>query len=255
MLLKAIMLGVWAGLCSLDDRGPQLGFRKPLPAAAVAGLLLGDLKSGLIIGATLELMWIGVGSVGAYTAPDVVAGAIVGVAMGVLSGGGVATGVALAVPASILCQQLLVLWQTIASFLVRYSEKLIDATKYDSFWKVQFLGGFFYFLVRAIPVFISVYLGTDAVEALLAYVPEQIISGLSVASKIIPAIGIAMLLTMLVKNKMWVFLILGYTLAAYAQLPLLAITLIAIVVAFLYDHGSKTSTQVVEEVESEGYDL
>lgn len=257
MLVKALLLGIWAGLCSLDDRGPQLGFRKPLPAAAVAGLILGDLKSGLIIGGTLELMWIGVGSVGAYTAPDVVAGAIVGVAMGVLTGGGVATGVALAVPASLLCQQLLVLWQTAASFLVRMAERMAENADFDGLWKVQWIGGFFYFLVRAIPVFLTIYLGSDAVTALLNNIPPQILSGLGVASKIIPAIGIAMLLTILVKNTMWVFLILGYALVAYLKLPLLAVTLFAIVAAFMYDLATqgKQSVHSVEESEKEEYDL
>ena len=71
MLIKALLVAVWAGICAWDQYGPHLGFRKPLLAGAVTGLILGDLTQGLIIGATLELMWLGVNNVGSYVPPDV----------------------------------------------------------------------------------------------------------------------------------------------------------------------------------------
>lgn len=258
MFGKAILLALWAGLCSLDDRGPQLGFRKALPAGAIAGLILGDFTQGLMIAATLEIMWMGIGSVGAYTAPDVVAGSIVGVALGILSGGGVAAGVALAVPAALLCQQLLVLWQTVASFLVRRAERISAVGNFDGLFSIQLFGGFFYFLVRAVPVFLTIYLGSEAITSLIEAMPAFIITGLTVSSKIIPAVGIAMLLTNLLKGQMWVFLLLGFTLAAYVKLPLLAITFIAIAFAFLYDlavNRKESELPKNNTMEEEDYDL
>lgn len=56
MLVKALLVAFWAGLCSLDDGGMQLQIRKPLLAGTITGLILGDLTQGLIIGGTLELM-------------------------------------------------------------------------------------------------------------------------------------------------------------------------------------------------------
>ena len=95
MLTQAILVAIWAGICSLDDVGPQM-LRRPLLTGTVAGIIMGDMVQGLAIGATLELMWMGVGNVGAYSAPDIVAGAIIGVSLGISTDGGVATGVALA---------------------------------------------------------------------------------------------------------------------------------------------------------------
>ena len=85
MLVKALLVAIWAGLCSLDDGGIQLQIRKPLLAGTVTGLILGDLKQGLIIGGTLELMWLGVNSVGAYNPPDITGGAIIGTVAGITS--------------------------------------------------------------------------------------------------------------------------------------------------------------------------
>ncbi|EOL45273.1 hypothetical protein RV11_GL000790 [Enterococcus phoeniculicola] len=259
MLQSAILVALWAGICSLDDKGPQLGFRRPLPAGAIVGLLMGDLGQGLVIGATLELMWMGVGNVGAYNSPDVVTGAIVGTAMGISTGGGVAAGVAIAVPASILCQQLLVLWNTAASFLVHRADVAAEEGDFKKIGRIHYLSVPFLFLIRAVPVFIAVYLGSNAVEKVIDALPDSIMTGLSTASALIPAVGIAMLLTMMLKGRMWVFLLLGFTLVSYLNLPLLAVSFIGVVMAALYDLASQKPEVVVVEANSESdegsYDL
>mgnify|MGYP000565092301 CR=1 FL=1 len=38
MLVKALLVAFWAGLCSLDDGGMQLQIRKPLLAGTITGL-------------------------------------------------------------------------------------------------------------------------------------------------------------------------------------------------------------------------
>lgn len=101
MLIEAFLVAIWAGICSLDDVGPQM-LRRPLLTGTVAGIIMGDTVQGLAIAATLELMWMGIGNVGAYSAPDIIAGSIIGVALGISSKGGIAAGIALAVPVSIL---------------------------------------------------------------------------------------------------------------------------------------------------------
>ena len=55
------------------------------------------------------------------------------------------------------------------------------------------------------------------------------------ASKVIPAVGIAMLLTMMLKKNMWMFLILGFTLTTYLGIPTLALALIGACFAGIYD--------------------
>ena len=35
MLIKALLIALWAGICSWDQFGPHLGFRKPLLAGFV----------------------------------------------------------------------------------------------------------------------------------------------------------------------------------------------------------------------------
>lgn len=58
---QALLIAVWAGYCSFDDQGPQM-LRRPLLVGPLVGIILGDVKTGLVISATLELMWMGLGN-------------------------------------------------------------------------------------------------------------------------------------------------------------------------------------------------
>lgn len=86
----------------------------------------------------------------------------------------------------------------------------------------------------------------------------MIISGLGTAGKIIPAVGIGLLMQMMIKKaELWVFLIAGFTLAVYLNLSVLPITLIALPFALVYDMASQRAAAKVEaeDEDEEDYDL
>lgn len=257
MLLKSIIIAIWAGLAAIDQFGPHFGFRKPLLAGFVVGIILGDVTQGLIIAGTIELMWLGTNNIGAYQPPDVISGSIVGVAIGILSGGGVGTGVAVAIPVAILVQQLAMLVMTLNIGYVNRADKAIDKGDFKAISRLHYLGGLNFFLSRAIPVFVAVYFGAPAIEAALDFVPEFILDGLTIASGIIPAVGIALLLSMMIKKDMWIFLIIGFTLSTFLDLAIIPIALIGIALGGIYDlitrktnntndDNNKTETEQVE---------
>lgn len=235
MLTKSILISLWAGLCALDQFGPHLGFRRPLLAGVVVGFILGKPVEGLVIAGTLELMWLGTNNVGAYQPPDVISGGVVGVAIGIMSGKGSAAGVAVAIPVALLVQQLSMVIMTANVYLVHKADKVVESGEFGKIDKLQYLGALTFFLSRAIPVFIAVYLGAGAIKAVLNFVPEYVMTGLTVSSKIIPAVGLGMLLSMMMKKNMWIFLTLGFTFAAFMKLPTIAVASLALCFAALYD--------------------
>lgn len=72
----------------LDQISIQIGPYTPLFAATFTGLVLGDVQTGLMIGATLQLMTLGVATYGGATVPDFLSGAIMGTAYAIISGKG-----------------------------------------------------------------------------------------------------------------------------------------------------------------------
>ena len=59
MLLKAILIGLIAAYGCFDYQLGTLYAFRPITLGPLVGLVLGDLKTGVEIGATLELMFMG----------------------------------------------------------------------------------------------------------------------------------------------------------------------------------------------------
>ena len=79
----------------------------------------------------------------------------------------------------------------------------------------------------------AVYVGTDVVQAVVNMIPDWVTNGLNVASKILTAYGLALLLTMMINKGMTVFLILGFALASYLGLSVTAVSIFAVVLALI----------------------
>lgn len=256
-MLSALLVAIWAGICALDDIGTQM-LRRPLLIAPVVGLIMGDLTAGLIIGATLEVMWMGVGNVGAYSAPDMISGTCIGTALAI-SSGGTEVAVALAVPNSILAQQLLVLYRTGIVALNPIAEKVAESGEFSKVFRLNYIPMLIAFLIRAVPTFIAIYFGAGVIDTIVAALPASIMGGLKVAGSVIPSVGIGLLMLMMIKKaELWTFLIAGFALASYLGLSVLPITLIALPIALIYDHAitKPECTNNTSSTDDEGgYDL
>lgn len=262
--MTILIITVAAFFFGIDDVSYKL-FRRPLLIAPIIGVILGDVQAGLAIGATLEIMWMGIGNVGAYMAPDIITGTLISTSLAIMSRGDsgieatVATAVTLAVPTALLAQQLLVLIETVNVSLNAWAYRLADEADVKGTKWLIYPPAILTGLARAIPTFIALQFGAGAIQNIVDSLPAFVIDGLSTAGKIIPAVGIALLMMSMIKRiEMWVFLIFGFVLASYLELAVLPITLIALVIAYLYDLATQKSEVMTFEAKNfndEEYDL
>lgn len=262
--MTTMIITIASFFIGIDDVSTKF-FRRPLLIATIVGFIMGDIQAGLAIGATLEIMWMGIGNVGAYMAPDIITGTLISTSLAIASRGGadlettVATAVTLAVPTALLAQQLLVLIETVNCSLNAWADRLAEnADVKGTVWLIYppaILTG----LARAVPTFIALKFGASAIQSLVDSLPKVIIDGLAASGKIIPAVGIALLMMAMIKKaELWMFLILGFVLASYLGLAILPITLIAMVIAYLYDLATQKNAAAVEtpqKFDEEEYDL
>src|SRR5699024_9573419 len=80
---------------------------------------------------------------------------------------------------------------------------------------INYLGVAIHFIFNAFIAFLPIYFGAEKAGAAVEVVPEWIIDGLSIAGGIMPAIGFAMLLRIMMKVEYIMFFIVGFILAAY----------------------------------------
>lgn len=262
-LFSSLLLAGWAGICSYDDQGPQM-LRRPLLIGPVVGIILGDLPTAMVISATLELMWMGLGNMGAYQTPDMIVGTIVGVTFALISNQGIATGIATATAVALLSQQLILLLNIAKTmFFSTWADKLALTGNFDSLLRINYVAIAMFFLFRAVPVFLIIYFGSGIIDPLLQMVPTDILNSLNTASAILPAIGLSILMTIIMKKGMWAFLFIGFILNACLNLSVLGTTLLSLSFATLYmwfmalkDKQEEAANVVIDNsVIEEEYDL
>lgn len=87
MISEVLIAGGIGGLVGLDRTAMgQFMVSQPIVAAPLVGLALGDVKTGLILGALLELVWISDLPVGKFVPPDGTAAAVLSTGMSIIGG-------------------------------------------------------------------------------------------------------------------------------------------------------------------------
>lgn len=230
----AIVLAIVAYVAILANLGPSLFWHEALIVGTITGLIVGDVQVGFTIGATLTLMSLGMWTYGGATIPDFMTGAILGTAFGSLPGVGVEGGLAVAVPAALLMTQLDVLGRATTTLFIHGADKAVARgdVKAVTYWHL--LGHLPWGLTRAIPVFLAVWLGAEPVQNFIAWMPEHFMNAMRLTGAMLPALGFALLLTMMPVKKYWPFVVIGYVLFAYLKMPMIGLALTAAAIGVLY---------------------
>ena len=219
----------------LDQISIQIGPYTPLFAATFTGLVLGDVQTGLMIGATLQLMTLGVATYGGATVPDFLSGAIMGTAYAIISGKGAEYGIGVAVPIGLLLTQLDILGRMANTFSTQ-SRSLCGRRNYKGVERCNVLGIFPWTISRVIPVFIGLAFGEQVVNAINDWIPIWVMNGLKAAGAILPAMGIAILMRYLPIKTYWPYFIIGFVLLAYGAqfFSVLGVALVGLALAAIY---------------------
>lgn len=80
MLLQAILLGLVAMLGNAEYLFGTSLLSRPLVMGTLTGIVLGDVQTGVTLGATLELAFMGAFSIGASIPPEMISGTVLGTA-------------------------------------------------------------------------------------------------------------------------------------------------------------------------------
>ena len=231
-MINALLVGivyyisVW-----LSAMGGVFHFNRPIIVGPLVGLVLGDLQTGIILGATFESVFLGVIAVGGSVPADATTGAIIGTAIAILSNSDSDTALAIAVPVSLFGLMLMQLTNAYLPLFLPKMDSLAAAGDEKGFVRYHFIMSAFYPLLGAVAVFLAVLLGANTVQSIISAIPQFITDGFAAAGAMLPAVGFAMLLNMLFNKKVFPFFFLGFVLVIYLNLPSLAVAIIAVVFA------------------------
>lgn len=204
---------------------------RPIVVGALVGLALGDLKTGVLMGAALEAVFMGAVNVGGATPINPSFGTVLGAGFAILSGSKVGIAITLAIPLGLLGGIIETTMSIVLSFFAGRFDRLAAEGNAKSIVLMHYGLWFLRYIVFAIVVFIAVICGAKPVQLFVDNIPEVVMRGLATCGGLIPAVGFAMLLKMLWNNKLSIYYILGFVVVAYIKIPLIALAVIGIVIA------------------------
>lgn len=235
---------------------------RPIIVGTIVGLVLGDMQTGIIVGASYELIFLGAVNAGGVVPANTAIGTSIGVALTILTGMDYEASLAVAVPAGLLGASLTTLMYTLRAMLNPYVNKLVEKADYKAIERFVFIQGIGSYLVLMLPVFLVVAFGSEYVSAVIEWLPEFVTGGMSVASGMLAAVGFGMLLKLVWSKQLAVYFFVGYFLAAYLKLPVLGVALAGAlyVIVLFFDKQEKASmpkfaVEGATEVASEEEDL
>jgi PTS system mannose-specific IID component len=233
VLLTFLLLTAIAVFGHFEDFLGTTLLSRPLVLGPLVGLVLGDLTQGVMIGATLELIFMGNIKVGAAIPPDIITGGVLGTAFAILSHKGPAIALALAVPISILSEMVI---SGLFVFRAVFNKKFAQYAEEGNYRKIQqlhILSGLLKPLLMGIIIFVALELGTNTVKSFLDIIPPWVQTGLQVAGNMLPALGFALLMNLMFNKKVAPYFFLGFMLAAYLKLPIIAIGGLGVIIALI----------------------
>ncbi len=231
-IILIFIIACIAGMGSVLD---EFQTHRPLIACTLIGLVLGDLKTGIIIGGTLEMMALGWMNIGAAMAPDAALASIISTIIVIAGKQDISSGIAIAIPIAAAGQVLTILCRTITVFFQHQADKCAQNGNLTGI-DMCHLGALGIQALRvSIPaVIVASFVGTDIVQNMLAAIPEVVTRGLQVGGGIVVVVGYAMVINMMEAKHLMPFFFLGFVVAALSQLKLVALGIVGVVAAVIY---------------------
>ncbi|EBY3009451.1 PTS sugar transporter subunit IIC [Salmonella enterica subsp. enterica serovar Ekpoui] len=206
----------------------------PIISGFLVALALGSPIEGMKAAAYIKLAYLGWMTVGGTMPGNLPVASVFGTAMTILSGAAPSTAVVFAVPFSLLG---ILTFQASMSFnalWVHKAEAMLDRGNITGMRMMNYIPSFFVNMVLVgIPAFCMVYFGADFMKNMLTMIPQSLVNAFEVIGGIMPALGIAMLVSFLGKKRLMPFFFLGFFLVAYLNLGIMAIAVFAVIAAVI----------------------
>lgn len=242
LLIQALLVGVLCYLGAVETPwmygvvGGYYILGRPLVAGFLIGLIFGDIKSGILCGLAVQGVFIATMHTGGTSNTEITYAAYGGIGLALATTKDPAIAVTLAI---FIGQTFGLLFYNLRMAGFSYFNHKAEKACRDLDKRGLILNQIVYpqivtFLVRAVPVFLAIYLGRGVVQGLLDSVPTVITDIITVLGGVLPALGIAMLMNILIKNKVeLIYFFFGFVMIAFAHMNTIALVFIAALVAYI----------------------
>lgn len=232
----ALFCGLWQ-VISTTDFGYTLSdtLGQPVVVGGVVGLLMGDVQTGLVLGGSLELLYLGIIYPGGTVPACASSAALISIPIAISTGLDAGAAMVLAVPFGILGSAL---WTLKGAANNIWSVRVDACLEKNDFRGVRMnttiLPLFVSAVIFFVPVFLCNILAAEVVTAMIDAIPEWAMNGIEVAGSLLPAIGFSIAISMIGRKEIMPFFFIGYFAVQYLGLGAIAIAIFGACVAVIY---------------------
>ncbi len=210
------IISLLTGLAYLQRRAcGDCQLERPIVLGPVIGLVLGDFSTGLFVGASLELVFMGAQAIGGSVPSNVAIGSALGTTIAITSGTGLEGAMVVAIPVAVVASTFEMFAKTISAFAVHGADKYALQDNSKGITMMMWLGNLVHFLAYFIPTFLALWLGAEFVTSMIDVIPTNIMGGIKAVGKLLPALGFGLLLNNLSRKEIMPYFFIGFGLAAY----------------------------------------
>ena len=235
-LLFASLMGLYYWFARL-----RLGYTfsamllQPVVIAVFVGLLLGDMKTAMISGAGMQLVYLGVTSTPGGNVPsDPALAACIAIPIAVKAGMEPNLAIALAIPFGVIGVFLDQLRRTLNAAWVHMADKHAESANMTGIMRCAFIYPALLGLLLRFPVvFAANYFGQSVVEKFLKLMPHWLTHSFEIMGGILPALGFAITIMVIGKKSLLPWFIGGFFAVLYLKVDIMAMAIFGTCVAFL----------------------
>lgn len=239
-IFQALLLALFGWMSSIyspvliGGLGGWYTLGRPLVSGMVIGIIMGDVQTGILMGAAIQMLYIGLVTPGGAMPADVNFAAWIGIPLAMAAGAGQEFALALAVPLSTLGVFAVYGLCAINLFFVHKQDAYIESGELDKAAKIPVVGQITNILLRFFPILIINYFGAGLVSTLVEMMPTWLTDILQIFANMLPLVGFMLLMRTLVKKDLdLIYFILGFILVSVLGLGMIPIVIMALVIAYL----------------------
>lgn len=259
-LFQAVLITLFAVFSNLmfpllGDIGGYFGIGRPMVAGTIVGIILGDPVTGMLIGASLNAVYMNSQAVGNVMSTDVTLAGYTATTLAMAGSNDTAVALALSIPIGLLGAMIFTVYNGVNVFVTHKCDQYAAQGNLKMMWNVGIWAPLIVFnVIRFATVFLVVYYGSQFTPMIEAMMPAQLTAAMGTVGGMLPAVGMALLLkVMITKKNHFCFFLFGFVAYSVLGISSVPLTIFAICISVVIDevkqHNSSDSSDV-QQLES-----
>lgn len=241
LVIQAVLIGILTSVSShiAATYGFTFGWYtlgRPLIGGFICGIIFGDITRGVLLGAAIQTVYLAYVTPGGAIPVDISFVSYPAMAIALVSNMETSMAIAMASTIGVIGTIAFNLTKGANSFWNSKTRTAIEEKQFDRLTRYHLiLPQLTMLLIRGIPAFLAVYVGAEYVTQCIEMLPEFVTNALMSLGGILPAVGIAALLTQCAKEASAVlFFLMGFVCVVFMNMNIIGVSIVGGVFAYFY---------------------